>query len=114
LCQTTSVIEKNESRRNRKIWCLKTHDVDGPLDAFTGEVDGFTLDGNCFAIWKLNKDTSVKPIKGLRFKYCVLLCFPGYDINEACDRLPQKYWSLQDLYNGCDFYSMVTANRKLL
>ena len=33
--------------------------------------------------------------------------FPGHDINEPYHRQPQKYWSLQELYKGCDFYSMV-------
>jgi len=36
-----------------------------------------------------------------------LLCFPEYGINEPHHRQPQKYWSLQELYMGCDFYSMV-------
>jgi hypothetical protein len=55
----------------------------------------------------LNEDASEKPVKGYGYKYCILLCFPGFDINEPYDRQPQKYWSLQELYKGCDFYNMV-------
>ena len=53
------------------------------------------------------EDASEKPVKGYGYKYCILHCFPGYDINEPYHREPQKYWSLQELYKGCDFYSMV-------
>ncbi len=55
----------------------------------------------------MNEDASEKPVKGYGYKYCILLCFPGYDINEPYDRQPQKFWSLQELYKGCDFYGMV-------
>ena len=55
----------------------------------------------------MTEDVSEKPDKGYGFKNCILLCFPGYDINEPYHRHPQKYWSLQELYKGCDFYSMV-------
>jgi hypothetical protein len=48
-----------------------------------------------------------KPVKGYGYKYCMLLCFPGYGINEPYHKKPQKCWSLQELYKGCDFYSMV-------
>jgi hypothetical protein len=45
--------------------------------------------------------------RDLGISIAFLLCFPGYDINEPYNMLPQKYWSLQELYEGCDFYSMV-------
>ena len=86
---------------------LKFHDIDGPLNGFSEAVNGFTLDDNCCVLWKLTEDASEKPVKGYGYKYCILLCFPGYDINEPYHRQPQKYWSLQELYKGCDFYSMV-------
>ncbi len=86
---------------------LKFHDVDGPLNGFPSAVNGFTLEDNCCVLWKLNEDASEKPVKGYGYKYCILLCFPGYDINEPYDRQPQKFWSLQELYKGCDFYGMV-------
>jgi hypothetical protein len=34
-------------------------------------------------------------VKGYGHKYCILLCYPGYDINEPYNRQPQKYWGLQ-------------------
>jgi hypothetical protein len=86
---------------------LKFYDIDGPLNGFPSAVNGFTLEDNCCVLWKLNEDASEKPVKGYGYKYCILLCFPGFDINEPHDRQPQKYWSLQELYKGCDFYSMV-------
>ena len=55
----------------------------------------------------MNEDASEKPIKGNGYKYCILIYFPGYDINDQHDRQHQKRWSLQELYKGCDFYSMV-------
>ena len=76
---------------------LKFHDIDGPLNGFSEAVNGFTLDDNCYVLWKLTEDASEKPAKGYGYKYCILLCFPGYDINESYHRQPQKYWSLQEL-----------------
>jgi hypothetical protein len=55
----------------------------------------------------VNEDASKKPVKGYGHKYCILLCLPGFDINEPYNRQPQKYWSLQELYKSCDFYSIV-------
>jgi hypothetical protein len=46
-------------------------------------------------------------MKGFGYKYCIFLCSPGCDIDEAYDRQPQKHWSLQELYEGCDIDIMV-------
>ena len=86
---------------------LKFHIIVGPLNGLSGVVDGFTLEDNCCVLWKLNEDASEKPVKRYGYKYCILLCFSGYDINEPYHRQPQKYWSLQELYNGSYFHSMV-------
>jgi hypothetical protein len=55
----------------------------------------------------MNENAYEKPMKGYRYKYCILLCFPGYDINEPHHRQPQKYRSLQKLWKGCEFYNTV-------
>jgi hypothetical protein len=88
------------------------HIFDSPFNEFSEAVNGFTLEDNCCVLWKLNEDASEKPVKGYGYKYCILLCFLGYDINEPYHRQPQKYWSLQELHKGYDFYSMVEDNYK--
>ena len=86
---------------------LKFHYLSGPLNGYKGAVDGFTPEDNCCVPWKLNEGSSEKPMKGCVYKYCILLFFPGYDINQQHDRQHQKYWSLQELYKDCDVYIMV-------
>ena len=85
---------------------LKFHDIDGPLNGFSSALNGFTLEHICCILWKLNENASETLTKGYGYKYCILISFHGYDINEH-HRQPQKYWSLQEMYKCCDFYSMV-------
>lgn len=84
------------------------------MNGLIDTVNGFTLYDNRIILLKLKKNISEKPMKGYRYKYLISLCYPGYDINELhqSHRQPQKYWRLQELYEGFDFYNIVEYHYK--
>ena len=86
---------------------LKFHDEDGVQQGFDGPVNGYTLEDNCCVLVKLDDDSHEQPMKKFGYKYCILLCFPGFDVNKSYLKQPNKYWAIQELFKDCDFYGMI-------
>ena len=52
-------------------------------------------------------------MKKFGYKYCILLCFPGFDHKMPYLQQPHKYWAIQELFKDCDFYGMIQDYYKL-
>ena len=92
---------------------LRFHDEDGEQQGFDGPVSGFTLEDNCCVLVKLDEDSHERPMKKFGYKYCILLCFPGFDHNKPYLKQPHKFWAIQELFKDCDFYDMIQEYYKL-
>ncbi len=86
---------------------LQFYKKDGAQQGFDGPVNGFTLKDNCCVLVKLDKDSHEQPMKKFGYKYCILLCFPGFDHKKSYLNQPHKYWAIHQLFKDCDFYSMI-------
>ena len=86
---------------------MKFYDEDGVQQGFDGPVNGFTLENNCCVLVKLDDDSHDHPMKKFGYKYCILLCFPGFDHNKSYLKQPHKCWEIQELFKYCDFYGMI-------
>ena len=52
-------------------------------------------------------------MKKFGYKYCILLCFPGFDHKKSYLNQPHKYWAIHDLFKDCVFHSMIQDYYKL-
>jgi hypothetical protein len=49
------------------------------------------VEDNCCVLVKLDDDSHDQPMKKFGYKYCILLCFPGFDSTKPYLKQPNKY-----------------------